>query len=74
MKKTKIFLVVAGRIGLVYIFSLISMLLAGRYDPEHVVLSLIRDSLLPVFPFAAILAINEWRKESLKGRKEPPKH
>lgn len=55
MQKGLIFLRVTGKIAVVYASSLLAMLIGEQYDPEHVLLSLIRDSLLPVTPFALIL-------------------
>lgn len=64
MQKGLVFLRVTGKIAVVYASSLLAMLIAGQYDPEHVLLSLIRDSLLPVTPFALMLWHNQWRKET----------
>lgn len=64
MQKGFVFLRVTGKIAVVYASSLLAMLIAGQYDPEHVLLSLIHDSLLPVTPFALILWHNQWRKET----------
>lgn len=71
MKKSTILLRIAGQIAVVYALSLLSMLVGEQYDPDRVLYSLIRNSLLPVTPFASIMAFNLWRKET---GKEPEKN
>lgn len=67
MQNGLVFLHVTGKIAVVYASSLLAMLIGGQYDPEHIFLSLIRDSLLPATPFALILWWNQWLKENSKG-------
>lgn len=70
MQNGLVFLRVTGKIAVVYASSLLAMLIGGQY-PEHIFLSLIRDSLLPATPFALILWHNQWLKESRQAH--PPK-